>query len=39
MDNMRTLALGLTYHEDSWDEAIQEKANELEYKWQQHKLN
>jgi hypothetical protein len=34
MDNMRTLALGLTYHEDSWDEAIQEKANELEYKWQ-----
>jgi hypothetical protein len=34
LDSMRTLAIGLTYHEDSWDAAIQEKANELEYSWQ-----
>jgi hypothetical protein len=38
LDNMRTLAIGLGYHEDSWDAAIQEKANHLKYSWQGKKV-
>jgi hypothetical protein len=35
LDTMRTLAIGLGYHEDSWDAAVCEQANYLEYRWQQ----
>ena len=31
IDACRLLAIGVTYHEDSWDDAILEKADEIKH--------